>query len=89
MASQAQQRVGRNVPIRGLTAEEAAALYGLSLSSFYKARREGKIPGPTLPGGRYDRVLLEQVMDRLSGVDRQSTPMPLDEWRSRHGSGQS
>jgi hypothetical protein len=89
VARHPQERVGRDVTNRGMTAEEAAALYGLPLSSFYKARREGKIPGPTLPSGRYDRVLLEQAMDRLSGVDQQSELMPLDEWRGRRGSRQS
>jgi len=85
----AQRQPQRDVPNRGMTAEEAAQLYGLSSSSFFKARREGKIPAPTLPGGRYDRVLLERTMDRLSGVDRNPILTPLDEWRSRRGSGQS
>jgi hypothetical protein len=53
---------------RGLTREAAAAYAGLSLSSFDKARLENKYPEPTLPGGRYDRLLLDDFMNRLSGL---------------------
>lgn len=89
MTRPVQQRIERDFPSRGMTAKEAAAFFGVSSSTFYKAKRDGKIPGPTLPGRRYDRHLLEQVMDRHSGIDRQAPPMtPLDEWRSRRGAGQ-
>ena len=70
---------------RGMTGKEAAQFYGLSLSAFYKARKEGKIPRPTLPGRRYDRVLLENEMNRLSGIDSAVPANPLDEWRLRRG----
>jgi len=71
-----------------MTGKEAARFYGLAVSTFQKARREGKIPGPTLPGKRYDRVLLEQQMNKLSGiVENKSTP--LDDWRKHHGTRQS
>ena len=73
-----------------MTTGEAAAFFRISVPTFCKARRERKILGPTLPGRRYDRVLLEQTMDRLSGIDRRSSALtPLDEWRNRRGSGQN
>ena len=53
---------------RGLTLEQAAALAGLSKSGYKKARKMGDYPGPTLPGKRYDRCLLEDAMDRLSKI---------------------
>ena len=90
MSSQAQQQKENDVRSRGMTAQEAADLFGISLSAFYDQQRKGKIPRPTLPCGRYDRVLLERAMDTLSGID--STPAlvsPLDQWRSRRGAGES
>ena len=72
MMGHAQRSAESAIRNRGMTAEEAAALYGLSLSAFHKARREGKIPGPTLPCRRYDRVLLEKDMDQRSGINRQA-----------------
>lgn len=71
---------------RGLTRKEAATMTGLSPSSFDKARREGLYPSPTLPGGRYDRKLIEHTMDTLSGIGSGRNDNALDEWRSRHGS---
>jgi hypothetical protein len=71
--------------IRGLTQKQAAAIAGLSVSSFKKARREGKYPRPTLPGKRYDRRLLEAAMDRLSGIEATGGSTPLEKWREvRH-----
>jgi excisionase family DNA binding protein len=70
---------------RGMTCKEAAELYGLPLSTFYKARREGRIPGPTLPGRRYDRRLLEINMDKQSGICQVASLSPLEEWRKRCG----
>ena len=73
---------GLRVPPRGLSRMEAAAYAGVSPSAFSLARREGKYPNPTLPGGRYDRPLLDQAMDRLSGIVSKSDVMsPLDSWR--------
>ncbi len=90
MTRHAQQQAERNVTNRGMTAREAAELYGLKPSAFRKARREGKIPDPTLPCGRYNRVLLEHAMDQLSGINKQPAGLAaLDEWRSRRGSRQS
>jgi hypothetical protein len=80
------QRIGRLVTIapRGLSRAEAAAFVGLSLATFDKARRDGRYPGPSLPGGRYDRVALELAMDRISAIEKDRTSA-LDEWRLRHG----
>jgi hypothetical protein len=69
---------------RGLTLEQAATLVGLSKSGYNKHKRMGDYPGPTLPGKRYDRSLLEAAMDRLSGIqkdDHGSTP--LEKWRAK------
>ena len=70
---------------RGMKGDETACLWGLSMSGFQKARREGRIPGPTLPGKRYDRVLQEMEMSKLSGIVENESK-PLDEWRKRNGS---
>ena len=68
---------------RGLTRTQAAEFFGLSLSGFDKARREGKIPPPTLPGGRYDMQLLNEHMDRVSGIQAKAVPLaPLEQWRA-------
>jgi hypothetical protein len=71
---------------RGLSRHEAATLTGLSPSAFDKARREAKYPGPTLPGGRYDRILIEKAMNNFSGIDESDTPLSaLDAWRTDRG----
>lgn len=66
---------------------EAAAFTGLSVSAFDKARRDGHYPGPTLPGGKFDRRLLEKRMDEISGIQISAGGQvsPLDEWRERRG----
>jgi hypothetical protein len=68
---------------RGLTRQEAAAYVGLSTSGYRKKRSEGKYPGPTLPGNRYDKNLLDAAMDRLSGISESLSP--LKEWRASRG----
>lgn len=71
---------------RGLTREGAAAYVGLSPAAFDKARLENKYPGPTLPGRKYDLVLLQLAMDHLSGILTASEPTsPLDAWRRGRG----
>ena len=62
-----------NLLHRGLSRVEAAAYAGLSPSAFSAARRESIYPNPTLPGGRYDRKLLDEAMDRLSGIGSNSS----------------
>jgi hypothetical protein len=75
-----------NITPRGLTRNEAADVAGVSVSSFDKARKEGKFPGPTLPGKRYDLVLLHAAMDRLSGISTSGDALsPLEMWRASHG----
>ena len=72
IVSSAKKRRRRPPPAiapRGLNRIQVAALAGLSPTGFDRARREGKYPGPTLPGGRYDRNLIEKAMDRLSGLN--------------------
>ena len=71
---------------RGLSRTQAAALTGLSPTTFDKARREGKYPGPTLPGGRWDRKVIEKAMDRSSGLRDSETPLEdLDDTWSDFG----
>lgn len=70
---------------RGLTRSEAAAYVGLCVTSFDKARGEGKYPGPTLPGGRWDRRALDAIMDKASGIGANSSP--YEEWRGRRHAG--
>jgi hypothetical protein len=71
---------------RGLTREAAAAYAALSPAAFDKARLEQKYPDPTLPGGRYDLMLLQVAMNRLSGILTESeATSPLDAWRMSRG----
>ncbi len=71
---------------RGLSRIQAAAYVGLSPSAFSAARRAGKYPGPTLPGGRYDRRLLDEAMNRLSAISSESDAItPLEAWRRQRG----
>lgn len=66
---------------RGITVAQAATMVGLSESRFAAARARGDYPGPTLAGGRIDRVLLERAMDRMSGLYPVDAPLdPLSAW---------
>lgn len=57
---------------------------GVSETKFASARANGDYPQPTLPGGRIDRVLLEQAMDRLSGIQGQvERDDPLSAWERK------
>ena len=85
----AERTIGSELHHRGMSAQEAADLYGISITAFHDKRRKGEIPGPTLPCRRYDRVLLEKDMDKRSGIERGHAVTPLDEWRLRRGAGQS
>jgi hypothetical protein len=72
---------------RGLTRQEAAAYCRLSPSAFRNAVRDGLLPGSTLPGKRYDRILLDRVMNNLSGITDLVEPLsPLDKWKKSRGS---
>jgi len=68
---------------RGITRRQAAIFFGLSLSGFDKARREGKIPLPTLPGKRYDMQLLQVAMNTMSGISPSTAPLSLlEQWKA-------
>lgn len=70
-----------NLTPRGLTISQAAALAGLREAAFATARARGDYPNPTLPGGRIDRMLMEQAMDRLSGILTEAEVVdPLNRW---------
>jgi hypothetical protein len=71
---------------RGLSHGEAAAYTGLAIATFDSYRRRGLLPRPTLPAKRYDRVLLDRAMDKLSGITPSITP--LEEWKNRRGARQ-
>ena len=70
---------------RGLSHTQAAAYTGLAVATFDLYRRRGRLPAPTLPGKRYDRILLDRAMDELSGIAASANP--LDAWKGRRGSG--
>lgn len=55
---------------RGFDRKEAASYIGVSIGSFDKLVRTGKLPKPIELLGRkiWDRVALDQAMDHLSGV---------------------
>jgi hypothetical protein len=80
----ARRSANSGIASRGLNRLQVSALVGLSPTAFDNARRDGKYPGPTLPGGRYDRILIERTMDRLSNIDDEGLPtLALDRWRNR------
>lgn len=57
---------------------------GLSEAAFASARSRGDYPGPTLAGGRIDRILLERAMDRMSGLHSVDAPLdPLSAWERK------
>ena len=64
------------------TATSGSSACRLQRSSSY--RRRGLLPGPTLPGKRYDKNVLDRAMDKLSGI----APVlnPLDDWNAHRGS---
>jgi hypothetical protein len=69
---------------RGISRRDAAKLFGLSLSGFDKAVREGKIPFATLPGNKYDMRLLNEAMDRMSGISPATVPLTeLQQWQAK------
>lgn len=67
---------------RALTHQQAAEYCGVSVAGFDNFRRRGLLPGPTLPGKRYDVVLIDRVLDKLSRVGEEAELMsPLEMWR--------
>ncbi len=79
-----QNKLPSQLAPRGLTITQAAAFAGLSTGAFNAARTNGVYPGPTLSGKRIDLKLLEQHMDRLSGLSHDhASPDPLAEWERK------
>jgi hypothetical protein len=78
-AKKRRPRAAPGITPRGLSRRGAAALTGLSPTAFDKARREGNYPGPTLPGGKYDRNLIEKAMDHLSALSDSASPESGDD----------
>ena len=71
---------------RGLTHKEVALYCGLSIAGFDNYRRRGLLPGPTLPGKRYDIALIDRTMNMLSGIGYTAQPISaLQEWRNARG----
>lgn len=65
---------------RGLKQEQAAQIAGVCVATFAKYVKEGRYPGPTLPGKRWDRKALEAAMDKYSKLEESSTP--YREWKN-------
>jgi len=79
----------RQIEPRGLNRRQAAGYAGLAIATFDLYRRRGLLPAATLPGKRYDRLLLDQAMDELSGIAKGGATAPLQEWRRSRGARQS
>ncbi|MFG1463408.1 hypothetical protein V5F77_10955 [Xanthobacter sp. DSM 24535] len=70
------------LPPRGLTREAAAAYVGVCKATYDRERAKGTYPGPTLPGRKIDRYLLDEAANKLSGIMTDSEAHnPLDAWR--------
>jgi hypothetical protein len=75
--------LGHLIKPRGLTEAEAAEYVGLTIRSLRIALREGQYSPPSLPRGRFDRKLLEQEMDRHSGLSNSQPEDALAAWERR------
>lgn len=76
------------LPPRGLTKIQAAAYTGCATErAFEEHVRKGTFPGPMRGMSRYDRLALDDAMDRLSGRAKPAAEDDADailaEWRSR------
>ena len=70
---------------RLLSRQQAAGYCGVALETFDDYRRRGIVPDPINGTQRWDRKLIDQWLDKASGITS-STTSPLDEWRTkRHG----
>jgi hypothetical protein len=75
---------------RALVHKEAAGYCGLSIAAFDSYRRRGLLPGPTLPGKRYDMELIDNALNKLSGIgDSAESMTALQEWRRARGARKS
>lgn len=66
---------------RLMTVREAADYCRLTPSGFAAWVRDGRLPGP-LPGTkRYDRLAIDQALDKLSGIiNSEETGNAFDQW---------
>jgi len=76
--------------------KEAASYFGISTGTFDKLVRSGELPKPIEFLGRkvWDRVMLDRVLDRLSGAEREANgrksqdeelDRELAEFEAKHG----
>ncbi len=66
---------------RLLSRQQAAAYCAVSLETFDDYRRRGIVPDPVAGTARWDRKLIDNWLDRASGIVS-DTATPLDEWRA-------
>ncbi len=64
-----------------LTRQQAAAYRAITSDTFDDYRRRGIVPDPISGTNRWDRKLIDQWLDRASGI-ASKTNSPLDEWRA-------
>jgi hypothetical protein len=67
---------------RGLSKESAARYCGLSASAFADWRRRGLLPGPIPGTHRWDRLAIDDALDRLSRRGAKSQPSAYEEWKA-------
>ena len=68
---------------RLLTRQQAAAYCGVTPETFDDYRRRGIVPDPMPGTNRWDRKLIDQWLDKASGI-ASTTNSSLDEWRARN-----
>jgi hypothetical protein len=71
---------------RLISKAEAATYCGLSLSSFSNWQKQGIVPGPVRGTHRWDRIALDNALDKMSGI-RREIPVeqlsPYDQWKAK------
>jgi len=67
---------------RLLTRPQAAAYCGVSPETFDVYRRRGMVPDPISGTNRWDRKLIDEWLDKASGI-ASKTNSSLDEWRAK------
>lgn len=73
---------------RLLSREQAADYCGVAPETFDSYRRQGILPAPLSGTKRWDRRLIDEYLDRRSGISKSSEISPLDTWRAtRHDQG--
>ncbi len=73
---------------RLLSREQAAIYCGVAPETFDSYRRRGILPDPVAGTKRWDRKLIDEFLDRQSGITEGAALSPLDAWRaSRHDQG--